>query len=59
MCGKQVFNQILNTDANKQKSVAILGDSMRSTKMDGKFLRDWNPIKKYMLCIFQVHEQSA
>ena len=59
MCGKQVFNQILNTDANKQKSVVILGDSMRSTKIDGKFLRDWNPIEKCMLRIFQVHEQSA
>ena len=48
-----------HTDANKQISVVILGNSMLKQIMVGKFPRDWNPFTKCMLSIFQLHEQGA
>ena len=48
-----------HTDANKQISVVIIGNSTLKQIMVGKFPRDWNPFTKCMLSIFQLHEQGA
>ena len=59
---EQNENKLKNTDASRQKSVAVLGGSMLK-RVNGckayKFLIDCNPFVTCMLSIFQVHEQSV